>query len=126
LTRSRFLDLQLCHGGLTPSKLHRTIAYIKAYLEHPLSLAELAAVAQTSPTHFARLFKHATGLTPHRYVITCRMEQAKQLLAATDLSLSEIGLQVGCADHSHFSALFRQYVSTTPNAYRNTTRRTSL
>ena len=118
--------MQPCHGGLTPSKLHRTIAYIKAHLEQALSLLELAAVAQTSPTHFARLFKHATGLTPHRYVITCRMEQAKQLLAATDLPLSEIGLQVGCADHSHFSALLRQYVSTTPNAYRNTTRRTSL
>ena len=91
-----------------------------------LSLAELAAVAQTSPTHFARLFKHATGLAPHRYVTTCRMEQAKQLLAETDVSLSEIGLQVGCADQSHFTALFRKYVSTTPLAYRNTTRGTFL
>jgi AraC-like DNA-binding protein len=117
---------QPCHGGLTPCKLHRTITYIKAHLEQVLSLVELAAVAQTSPTHFVRLFKHATGLTPHRYVITCRMEQAKQLLAATDASLSEIGLQVGCADQSHFTALFRKYVSTTPKAYRNTTRRTSL
>jgi AraC family transcriptional regulator len=107
-------------GGLAPSKLHRTIAYIKAHLAQALSLAELAAVAQTSPTHFARLFKHATGLAPHRYVTTCRMEQAKQLLAATDVSLSEIGLQVGCADQSHFTALFRKYVATTPKAYRNT------
>jgi len=54
------------------------------------------------------------------------MEQAKQLLAATDVSLSEIGLQVGCADQSHFTALFRKYVSTTPQAYRNTTRSTFL
>jgi len=106
-------------GGLAPSKLHRTIAYIKAHLKQALSLVELAAVAQTSPAHFARLFKHATGLTPHRYVTTCRMEQAKQLLAATDVSLSEIGLQVGCADQSHFTAIFREYVSTTPQAYRN-------
>jgi AraC-like DNA-binding protein len=113
-------------GGLAPSKLRRTIAYIKAHLEQVLSLAELAAVAQTSPTHFARLFKHATGLAPHRYVTTCRMEQAKQLLAATDVSLSEIGLQVGCADQSHFTALFRKYVSTTPKDYRNTTRGTFL
>jgi AraC-like DNA-binding protein len=113
-------------GGLAPSKLQRTIAYIKAHLEQALSLAELAAVAQTSPTHFARLFKHATGLAPHRYVITSRMEQAKRLLATTDVSLSEIGLQVGCADHSHFTALFRKYVATTPKAYRTTTRPTFL
>jgi AraC family transcriptional regulator len=113
-------------GGLAPSKLRRTIAYIKTHLEQALSLAELAAVAQTSSAHFARLFKHATGLAPHRYMITCRMEQAKQLLAATDVSLSEIGLQVGCADQRHFTAPFRKYVSTTPKAYRNATRSTFL
>jgi len=109
-------------GGLTPSALHRTIAYILAHLEHKLSLAELAAVAQISPAHFARLFKCATKQTPHQYVITCRMEQAKRLLAKTEVPLSEIGPQVGCADQSHFTALFRKHVSMTPKAYRNTTR----
>ena len=44
------------------------------------SLATLAAVAQTSPAHFARLFKHATGLAPHQYVITCRMAHARRLI----------------------------------------------
>lgn len=114
------------HGGLTPRKLHRTIAYILGHLEHKLSLAKLAAVAQMSPAHFARLFKCATGQTPRQYVITCRMDQAKQLLATTDLSLSEISLQVGCADQSHFTALFRKYVFTTPKAYRDTAMSTFL
>jgi AraC-like DNA-binding protein len=113
-------------GGLAPYKLHRTTAYIKTHLEQALSLARLATVAQTSPAHFARLFKHATGQTPHQYVIMCRMEQAKRLLARADVPLSEIGPQVGCADQSHFTALFRKYVSMTPKAYRNTTRSTLL
>ena len=112
-------------GGLTPYKLHRTTAYIKTHLEQALSLATLATVAQTSPAHFARLFKHATGLAPHQYVIMCRIEHAKQLLARADVPLSEIGLQVGCADQSHFTALFRKHVSMTPKAYRNTTRAAS-
>jgi AraC family transcriptional regulator len=86
-----------------------------------LSLATLAAVAQMSPTHFAHLFKQATGQTPHRYVIRCRMEQAKRLLAETDVPLSEIAYQVGCADQSHFTALFRHHVATTPKAYRDAT-----
>jgi AraC-like DNA-binding protein len=113
-------------GGLAPYKLHRTTAYIKTHLEQALSLARLATVAQTSPAHFARLFKHATGQTPHQYVIMCRMEQAKRLLARADVPLSEIGPQVGCADQSHFTALFRKHVSMTPKAYRNTTRSTLL
>jgi len=118
----RHLD-QPFHSGLTPCKLHRTIAYILAHLEHKLSLAELAAVAQISPAHFARLFKCATGQTPHQYVITCRMERAKQLLTETTLPLHEVGARVGYADQSHFTALFRQYVATTPKAHRNATSR---
>jgi AraC family transcriptional regulator len=109
-------------GGLSPYKLRRTTAYIKAHLAQELSLAQLAAVGETSPAHFARLFKHATGLAPHQYVIACRMEQAKRLLAETDLPLSEIALEVGCTDHSHFSALFRVHVAMTPTAYRDKTR----
>ena len=109
-------------GGLSPYKLRRATAYIKTHLAQELSLAQLAAVGQTSPAHFARLFKHATGLAPHQYVIACRMERAKRLLAETDLPLSEIALQVGCTDHSHFSALFRTHVALTPTAYRDNTR----
>jgi AraC family transcriptional regulator len=109
-------------GGLSPYKLRRTITYIQAHLAQELSLATLAAVAQTSPAHFARLFKHATGLAPHQYVIRCRMAHARRLLAATDVSLIDIGLQVGCADQSHFTALFRTHVALTPKAFRDQAR----
>ena len=101
------------HGGLTPSKLQRTTAYIQAHLEHTLSLVELAAVTQTSPTHFAHLFKQATGQTPHQYVILCRMERAKHLLTGTTLPLHEIGARVGYADqqslHRAVSAVRRYH-----------------
>jgi AraC family transcriptional regulator len=110
-------------GGLTPFKLRRTLAYIQEHLEHELSLATLATVAQTSPSHFARLFKQATGRTPHQYVLWCRMEQAKRLLVETDVPLIEIAYQIGCTDQSHFTALFRQHVATTPKAYRDVTHR---
>src|SRR4029453_15264427 len=76
----------------------------------------LAAVTQTSPTHFAHLFKQATGQTPHQYVIRCRMERAKHLLTGTTFPLHEIGAPVGYADPSHFPALFPRYVATTPKA----------
>ncbi len=53
-------------GGLPPAKLQRAIAYIQAHLTAELSLAALAAVVQLSPDHFGRLFKQATGQTPHQ------------------------------------------------------------
>ena len=110
-------------GGLSPYKLRRTTAYINAHLEQQLSLSTLAAVGETSPAHFSRLFKQATGLAPHQYVIRCRMERAKHLLAETSITLSEIALLVGCTDHSHFSALFRTHVAQTPTAYRDHARK---
>jgi AraC family transcriptional regulator len=110
-------------GGLSPAKLRRTIAYIQAHLEEELSLTTLAALVHLSPDHFARLFRRATGQTPHQYVLGCRIARAKQLLTETDMPLSAIGLQVGCTDQSYFTALFRKHVSMTPKAYRDATSR---
>jgi AraC-like DNA-binding protein len=107
-------------GGLAPYKLRRVLAYIQTHLEEKLSLEQLATVAQLSPAHFARLFKHATGWAPHQYASRCRIEHAKRLLAETDMSLIDISAQVGCTDPSHFAALFRRHVAMAPNAYRRT------
>jgi AraC family transcriptional regulator len=106
-------------SGLSPTKLQRTITYIQTHLEQTLSLTTLATLVHLSPDHFARLFKHATGQTPHQYTLGCRIARAKQLLAETDLPLSTVGLQVGCTDQSYFTALFRQHVTITPKAYRD-------
>jgi len=110
-------------GGLSKSKLRRTTAYIEAHLAQELSVTELAAVAQTSPAYFARLFRQATGQTPHQYVIKCRIERAKRLLRETEWPIIDIGHHVGFTDQSYFTAVFRKHVTTTPNAYRGDTQR---
>lgn len=110
-------------AGLSPAKLRRTLAYIQAHIEDALPLTTLAAVVQMSPNHFASLFKHATGQTPHHYVLGCRIVRAKQLLTETDVPLSMIGPQVGCTDQSYFTALFRKHIAMTPKAYRDATQR---
>lgn len=115
-------DLLARTSGLTPYTLQRTTAYIQAHLEQALFLAELAAVAQMSRDHFARLFKRATGLTPHQYIIRCRVERAIQLMVDTAMPLLTIAHQLGFADQSHFSAAFHQHTGLTPTEYRRHTR----
>jgi AraC-like DNA-binding protein len=112
-----------CPGGLAKPKLRRTTAYIEAHLAHELSVNELAAVAQTSPAYFARLFRQATGQTPHQYVVMCRIERAKRLLRETEWPIIDIGHDVGFTDQSYFTAVFRKHVATTPSAYRGDTSR---
>jgi AraC-like DNA-binding protein len=110
-------------GRLSKPKLRRTIAHINAHLAQELSLTELAAVAQTSPAHFARLFKQETGRTPLQYVTMCRIERAKQLLTETEMPIIDIGRQVGFTDQSYFTAVFRKYIAMTPKAHRDGTQR---
>ena len=105
--------------GLPKYKLWSAIEYINDNLENDLTLAELASVVQMSTYHFARLFKQSTGLAPHQYVIDCRIERAKMLLAQRKLSITEICYQVGFQSRSHFSALFRKHTTMTPKVYRD-------
>jgi AraC family transcriptional regulator len=64
-------------GGLPPRKLRQIREYINEHLEDNLSLSDLAEVCAMSPHHFARQFKRTTGLSPHQYVVSCRIERVK-------------------------------------------------
>jgi transcriptional regulator GlxA family with amidase domain len=72
--------------------------------------------------HFAREFKHSAGVTPHRYLIQERIEQAQQMLAQTDLSLAEIAYAVGFSDQGHLARHFRALLGTTPREFRRSRR----
>jgi AraC family transcriptional regulator len=106
-------------GGTLPgNKLRAVTDYIHEHLDAELSLNHLAAVAHMSPYHFARLFKNSTGLPPHQYVITQRVERAKQLLrGSTRPTLAEVAADVGFADQSHFTRHFRRLVGITPRQF---------
>ena len=92
-------------GTLPRAKLRAVVEYVEEHLDGSPTLEQLAAVARLSPYHFARQFKAATGLPPHQYVITRRVERAKELLqAGTALSLAEVAAHVGFSDQSHFSS----------------------
>jgi AraC family transcriptional regulator len=69
-----------------PRKLARVKELIEANLEGDLSLKILARESGYSRAHFARLFRAATGMTAHRYVLERRIPRARQLLAQPDLS----------------------------------------
>jgi AraC-like DNA-binding protein len=98
--------------------LKRVEEYIDAHLDTSLDIDELATLVRMSASHFTRSFHKSVGLTPHRYVVQCRVAKARELLAATDLPLTEIALTIGFSDQSHFSRRFQELVGVPPGAYR--------
>jgi AraC family transcriptional regulator len=105
-------------GGLPPRIRRRVEAYIDANLEAPLRISDLAAFADLSEFHFARMFKVATGETPHGFVQRRRIERAERLLVETRMPVAELALACGFSNQSHFTAAFRKHAGLTPRRYR--------
>ena len=105
-------------GGLACWQQKRVAAYIEERVANDIPLATLAELARLSPYHFCRSFKHSSGMPPHRYHASRRIERAKQLLADRQLSVTTIALDVGFSDTSRFSAVFHRLTGQTPSGYR--------
>ncbi len=105
-------------GGRLARHVFRAVEeYIHAHLDQNIALAELAAVANLSEFHFARLFRQTTGLPPHQFVIHQRVERAKRLIAAGRLSLAQIAIDVGFSDQSQLNRHFKRLVGVTPKRF---------
>lgn len=104
--------------GLSQGALQRIEEYIDAHLDSTLDIDQLAAIVRMSSSHFTRSFHKSVGVTPHRYVIQNRVLRARELLATTNLPLTEIALTTGFSDQSHFSRRFHEIVGIPPGAFR--------
>jgi AraC family transcriptional regulator len=110
------------HAPISPPRLNcfskrrlsAVIDYIHDNIALDLSLNELAAVAGLSPSHFRTLFKAATNLPVHQFVIQCRVEYAMSLIANRKLSLTEVASLAGFSDQSHMARCMRRVVGVTP------------
>lgn len=91
---------------------------IESALEEDLSLERLAREANVSPHAFSAAFVRTVGMTPHRYVLSRRIERAKALLRDTDASIADVALRTGFASQSHLAAVFRRALAVTPREYR--------
>ena len=78
----------------------------------------LARVSCVSQAHFARSFKEASGVPPHRYLLTRRIEQATALLRDTELSVTDIAFRTGWNSLGTFGRTFRDITGQSPRALR--------
>jgi AraC family transcriptional regulator len=105
-------------GGLAPWQLARVTDHLHAEVGAAVSLADLAALTGLSVFHFARAFKTSTGIAPHQFHLSLKMERARLLLARSRAPVTEIALGLGYDSSQSFARAFRLAQGTTPSRYR--------
>jgi AraC family transcriptional regulator len=93
-------------------------AYVEAHLGDDIGIGELAALAGMSRFHFSRVFGASTGVTPYQYVLSRRLERARELLRSQTLPLRDVATLTGFADQSHLTRLMKRRYGMTPGALR--------
>ena len=99
---------------LTQQTLLRALEYIQDHLGQELTVSRLAEAVSISPYHFTRLFREATGKSPHQFIIEARISKARHLLERGNISISEAAYEVGFADQSHLTRHFKRVFGLPP------------
>lgn len=99
-------------------RIRRAVDVMTADMRTPFDLTSLAGVAGLSVSRFEHLFKQTMGCTPVQFLEGHRMDQARNLLRVTTLSVGEIAAEVGYEDAFYFSHRFRRHAGQSPRAFR--------
>lgn len=97
----------------------RVLQYIEDNYSDPLTLPQLADIGGMNPNYFCRYFKQLTQKTPICYLTYYRIECAREALATTNASITEIALNCGFHDVSYFIRIFKKLTGVTPNKFRS-------
>lgn len=100
------------------ARLRRARRFMDEHFAEPLDLDRICREAHFSRYHFIRLFRSAFGITPHQYLIRRRLQKAQELLAAGELSVTEVCFAVGFQSLGSFSSLFQRAIGRSPQQYR--------
>lgn len=109
------LDRMLCHNVM---RLRPAIDYITENCGDKIYVDTLSEMIEVSSDYFTKMFKESIGKTPIDYINTVRVNKALELLAVTDTPINEIAEKSGFANANYFHKIFKQYMNTSPLAYR--------
>jgi len=98
-------------------KLERAADFIRQHCTDLLSLDDICAAAELSPSYLIRAFKQHFGMTPHAFLVNQRIQFARERLRRGQL-IADVALEAGFADQAHFQRAFKQHLAVTPGQYR--------
>lgn len=115
---SMAVEMRRPNKRLSDRRLRQVFDYIEDNLAANISLDDLAAVIGLSASHFKVLFREATALSPHQYLIRRRLERARHLLGNDQLSIGQVALETGFAHQSHLARHMHRVLGVSPKTLR--------
>ncbi len=113
------LDRMIYHNVL---RLRPVITYIDEHYREKIYIEDLSAMINVSPDYFTKMFKESIGKTPIDYINGMKVNSAMDLLCTTEMSMTEIADSIGFCNPNYFHKIFKQYMLTSPLAYRKSAR----
>jgi AraC family transcriptional regulator len=105
-------------GGMSPTVARRMVEYIENNLAEDLSIADLAEIAEMSPSHFSRNFRSSFRVTPHEFIVRMRVEFSKELLRDNSHTILDAAQLSGFKTQQHFSRVFAKAVGVSPGRFK--------
>jgi AraC family transcriptional regulator len=98
------------------------IEYMRAHIDEPISLEDIARAVNRSASHLARQFRGGVGVPPHQYLLVMRIKHAQHLLLTTGDSIADVAFASGFSHQEHMTRMFRRWCDTTPATFRRAVR----
>ena len=111
-------EKKVLHIKNKESKIEKAKLYIENNCLNNLIIKDISDYVELSEFHFIKLFKQQLHISPHKYLLNCKINRAKVLLSK-GMNTIDVAYEVGFYDQSHFSKVFKRYVAATPNEYKN-------
>ncbi|MEA9985778.1 AraC family transcriptional regulator [Subtercola sp. RTI3] len=105
-------------GNERSDSIDQAAQFLRDHIDERIDVAQLAALAQLSPSHFAALFKKQFGYPVLQYQTQLRMARARELLDTTNMAISRVAAAAGYADSFYFARQFKSIHGVTPSRYR--------
>ena len=106
------------YSGINYTVIAQSKRFIESHYNQQISLAQIAAAVNLSPSYFHNVFSTVCSCSPHNYLISCRITESKKLLWHSNISLESIAEKCGFGCQQYFNKIFKKETGISPGKYR--------
>ncbi len=102
----------------TPFQIRKAVRYINEHIYEKIQVDDLVFLTRWKKNHFTTMFTHYMKVSPHQYILQCKIEKCMAMISTTDLSINDIAFELGFNSYSSFSKVFKKIAGITAEEFK--------